>query len=258
MNTGDLEDIRRQFEAAKDAGDWDRAAELSQRIVDEELAIQASTPASAQISQGALLITLYHGTTVDWTKLLSEGLLPKTREQIVTEALMHAETILGHLPEGAEAVAKEEAARYRRKNPVGTWFSSTKEVAVFYAPFGHGGEAVSEVLSAVLLMEGVYKSILEMRDIVAVGSKSMKCYIVTVQIPVDWVADVTLRDKENRARLLAGVGAPEVRVLKSVPSSYILEIEEFYHTLPGYEKTERGFLQIGSSVDSVPVTVWRA
>ena len=38
MSTDNLEDLRKQFEAARDAGEWDRAAELSQRIVDEELA----------------------------------------------------------------------------------------------------------------------------------------------------------------------------------------------------------------------------
>jgi hypothetical protein len=37
MTTGNLDDLRRQFETAKDAEEWDRAAELSQQINDLEI-----------------------------------------------------------------------------------------------------------------------------------------------------------------------------------------------------------------------------
>jgi ribosomal protein S18 acetylase RimI-like enzyme len=54
MNAGNLEDLRRQFEASRDAADWDRAAELSQRMIDEELA--GSAPVSTSERRGTVVL----------------------------------------------------------------------------------------------------------------------------------------------------------------------------------------------------------
>jgi len=207
------------------------------------------------------LVRLYHGTRVDYHKLLAEGLRPLSRKEIVDEALSTVERVLGYLPEGAHSTAVKAAAYYRQRYRAGLYFSSFKEVAMFYAPIGGGGEAITEVAREVLRAHTKQTMTLEEIKERAVGD--ILCYVVSVEIPVAWVMSGLrgVSDEEVRRRLLGGVGVSEVRTKNVVPPDMIIEVEEFQYIMPRYEKVQcdSGFAyrQVGTSSTTPLVSVWR-
>ena len=124
MSTDNLEDIRRQFEAARNAADWDLAARLSQQIIDAELSSSAeaavyttsgfsSLPAwavrtlsslggikserPAKELYGKWPVLLYHVTFSEYVPdIMRKGLIgPLAREKSVLQAMLDKEVIEG-------------------------------------------------------------------------------------------------------------------------------------------------------------------
>lgn len=206
-------------------------------------------------------VILYHGTMVDYRKLLVEGLRPISRSEVVNQALSIAKGVLGTLPSGAYSIVELAAEYYRRRHRAGLYFSSVKEIAMFYAPFGSGGEAVGTVADAIL--NKYAQTSVGMEEM---GRTSIKlCYVVTTIVPISWVMSGSRgeSDEHTRGHLLLGMHALEVRLKSVVLPGMFVEVEQFYYTPPLYEKaqSEHGpglvYKQKGVAKQTPLETVWR-